>query len=150
MKRNSAKYGESDCFLVPLRSGGFARGVVARLSGDGIVFGYFFGPKFTTGESACLKSMPTPADAVLCGQFGDLGLLNGEWKVFAQIKPWREDEWPLPPFIRANAPIVSIYDDNLRFIREQGVEVNSASAKLPKDSVMGYGFVELRLTKLVV
>ena len=42
-------YSEGSVFLVPLRNGGYARGVVARATGEGKgLFGYFFGPRLAS------------------------------------------------------------------------------------------------------
>jgi hypothetical protein len=42
-----ANYNEGDWFAVPLREGGFAIGVIARVMPrkEGVVLGYFFGPR---------------------------------------------------------------------------------------------------------
>jgi hypothetical protein len=37
---------EGDGFAVPLRDGGYAIGVVARMDRKGSVLGYFFGPRY--------------------------------------------------------------------------------------------------------
>lgn len=154
-KRSSEpNYVEGDCFAVPLRSGGYACGAVARANGEGIVFGYFFGPMIPLLEQAQIAQSLTPQYAILCGKFGDLGLMKGDWKIIGRLHSWSRKEWPIPPFLRcdrgATHGSVSYYDeDTLGFLREERVDLADANLqRLPKDSVMGYGFVELRLTKL--
>ncbi len=41
-------YQEGDWFAVPLRSGGYGVGLVARAPGNGIVLGCFFGTRYDT------------------------------------------------------------------------------------------------------
>lgn len=45
MPRRKLNYGEGDWLAVPVRDGGLAVGVVARMDGKGGVVGYFFGPR---------------------------------------------------------------------------------------------------------
>ncbi|MCI0527762.1 MAG: immunity 26/phosphotriesterase HocA family protein [Nitrospira sp.] len=85
MARRKINYSEGTCFAAPLRKGGFARGVVARMDGQGIVFGYFFGPQLSSMEETQVTSELQSERAILCGRFGDLGLLKGEWKIIGAI-----------------------------------------------------------------
>jgi hypothetical protein len=147
-------YSEGDCFSIPLREGGFARGVVARMDGDGIIFGYFFEPRIVEFADIHIDDL-SPEKAILSGQVGDLGLLNEEWKVIGRIPDWSRKEWPMPSFLRFDEGdsigFLSTYDeDSLKCINEQEVQLSRINAlDFPKDSVMGYGFVEIKLTKLL-
>jgi len=70
-------YSEGSVFLVPLRDGGYARGVVARAGPKGkILMGYFFGPRLATRDDMPLSDL-APAQAILRMRFADLGLING-------------------------------------------------------------------------
>ncbi len=88
-------------------------------------------------------------------QFGDLGIKKGEWQVIGSLKRWSRDEWPMPAFFRScdgdAAGFLSFYDeDTLTFVREERVCVEeSRRSNLPLDAVLGYGAVEIRLTKLL-
>jgi len=152
MKNSKLEFPEGTWFAVPLRDGGFCRGLMARNFGKGIAFGYFFGPKKPTIED--LPSVPglRPRDAILVGRFGDLGLLNGEWKVIGRDAPWDRTAWPLPPFIRVdegtNTAMMTTFDDNLKIISDEPCDP-SLAAVFPEDGSMGYGFVEIRLTRLL-
>jgi len=147
-------YSEGDCFSIPLREGGFARGVVARMDGNGIIFGYFFGPKIAEFSDVHVGDLRSDK-AIFTGQFGDLGLLNEEWKVIGRVADWSRERWPMPSFLRfesgASTGFLSEYDDeSLKCIREQEVQLSRINVEdFPKDSVMGYGFVEMKLTKLL-
>ena len=148
-------YSEGDCFLVNLRKGGYARGVVARTNGKGIVFGYFFGPRIDQEQDARVDTTVVPRQAIFLGLFGDLGLIKREWAVVGKIEPWCRDGWPMPPFVRAEeggkTGFITYYDeDSLLFIREEKVPLSQvATDPLPDDGLWGYGAIEIRLTKLL-
>jgi hypothetical protein len=89
-------YSEGSAFVVPLRSGGYARGVVARAAPKGkVLFGYFFGPILASQDEATLDGL-RPTDAILRVRFGDLGLVQGDWPTLGFIPGWRRSEWPMP------------------------------------------------------
>ncbi|MFQ3246376.1 MAG: hypothetical protein ACI9SP_003028 [Arenicella sp.] len=147
-------YSEGDCFSIPLREGGFGCGVVTRMDGNGIVFGYFFGPKVTTVAEISGNDLGIE-QSIFCGQFGDLGFLNREWEVIGRVPNWSREQWSMPLFLRfddnASTGCLSEYDeDSLKCIDEKKVQLSSIDIQnYPKDSVMGYGFVEIKLTKLL-
>jgi len=148
-------YTEGDCFAVPLREGGFARGIVVRMDGKGIVFGYFFGPLIEDLNGIEVDNSLQPGSEVLMGQFGDLGLLNGEWKIVGKILKWSREQWKMPPLVRwevgdKNA-FLSTYDDNsLEMVSEEAVSAADIDlGNYPADRLMGYGSVEIKLTKLL-
>lgn len=56
MARN---YREGSRFAVPLRQGGYAVGLVARVNPRGVLLGYFFGPRHDVpGPSATSRGLP--------------------------------------------------------------------------------------------
>jgi hypothetical protein len=135
-----------------LRDGGYARGVVARLNGKGLVFGYFFGPKLNSPDEASFRGL-NPHQAVNVGKFGDLSLINREWIQLGQIENWNADEWPMPPLIRVNEitgrAFLSRYDDHtFRCVDEEEVSPTVVD-EYPYDRTMGAGAIEIRLTKLL-
>jgi hypothetical protein len=148
----SLPYSEGSVFLVPLRKGGYARGVVARSSKEGkVLFGYFFGPPLESTEGVTLEDLH-PADAIHRVLFGDLGLINGEWPVVGNVPNWDRAEWSMPDFVRRDdlskkAWLVRYSDDDPNRIEaEYPTEFDS---KLGRDSLSGYGAVEIVLTKLL-
>lgn len=151
--RKKIKYKKGSCIAVPLRGGGFARGIIARMDGKGGIFGYFFGPKYSSYQDILSCSNLRHKDSILVGRFGDLGLLNGEWKVIDEITNWDDNCWPMPPFLRIdeyeNKAWLSYYDENdFSFLKE--IEVSpDLKDKYPYDRNMGYGAVEIRLTTLL-
>jgi len=147
------KYREGDVFAVPLRGGGYARGMVVRENKKGTVFGYFWGPRLMHFAELRADVNLTPDTAVLVGRFGDLGLLNGEWRVVGQHPNWNRDAWKMPPFIRVNkqsnlAWLSYLDDRSFRLLKEEPVDPIHAS-EFPRDAGMGYGAVEIRLSQLL-
>jgi hypothetical protein len=151
MGRKKINYREGDCFVIPLRGGGFARGVVARLDGRGTVLGYFYGPKLTSEYCAAITDDLVPQNAQLVKMFGDLGLLDGAWHVVGRIVAWRREEWPLPIFQYkyddTGETVLRHYDDQtLEFCREEKVKAEMVE-NYPTDGLYGYGAIEIRLAK---
>ncbi len=145
-------YVESTVFLVPLKSGGFARGVVARSSKKGkVLFGYFFGPALKSTNMVPLDDLD-PEKAIMRVIFGDLGLINGEWEIVGTIPDWKRAEWSMPDFVRRDpiskrAFLVRYSDtDPNMLLGECPTDYNS---KLESDSMYGYGAVETRLSDLL-
>jgi Immunity protein 26 len=147
-------YSEGSVFLVPLRKGGFARGVVARSTAAGkVLLGYFFGPQLASAEAAAALTDLSPANAIVRIRFGDLGLVNGEWQVVGRVPNWSRSEWPVPDFVRRDPlgrlkpRLVRYSDDDPNHIDAE-FEIDD-DAGLATDSMSGYGAVEIKLTKLL-
>lgn len=151
-RRSKVNYSQGTVFLVPLKGGGYARGVVARLDRKGLVFGYFFGPKLTSPEEATTRELH-PRQALYITKFGDLSLINKEWDQLGQIENWNADEWPMPPLIRVDdftgkATLAKYDDSTFECIDEE--EVSSSLVKqYPRDGTDGAGAVEISLSKLL-
>lgn len=146
-------YQEGTAFFVPLRKGGFARGVAARVSPQGRgVFGYFFGPRLKTDTHDDLTGLQ-PGKEILRLMFGDLGLANKEWKIIGQIPNWNRGNWPMPDFVQRD-PFVSKklllirYSDTDPMRIETTYEVQDDTGLLPNLS-SGYGAVEIKLTNIL-
>jgi hypothetical protein len=145
-------YKEGTVFLVPLRGGGFARGVVARVAKSEILLGYFFGPRLSSSSSVDVSGLD-PSRPDLRVRFGDLGLIDGEWRTCGEIGAWDRREWPMPEFVRKDpfgkkGDILVRYSDNdpARIETEHAV---SDATGLEPDAVLGYGAVEIKLSKLL-
>jgi hypothetical protein len=146
-------YSEGTLFFVPLRTGGFARGVVARCSREGkVIWGYFFGPLLPTTDVAEPVTL-NPKDAILCLMFGDLGLINGKWPILGKIANWIRSEWPMPIFVRKDPlgikPSIRVqYSDTDTCVIVAESPVTDVTGLRP-DLMSGYGSVEIKLTKLL-
>ena len=146
-------YSEGTVFLVPLRNGGFARGVVARASNEGkAIFGYFFGPRLSSMSAELIEEIH-PSSAIMRIMFGDLGLINGEWKIIGTVPNWDRAEWRMPDFVRKDLlgrrkPILVHYSDDDPLTVEAEYLIDDDSG-YEVDSLSGYGAVEIKLTKLL-
>jgi hypothetical protein len=146
-------YIEGSVILVPLRKGGFARGVVARAAPKGkALLGYFFAPRLTSPEEARVDDLD-PAKALLRVRFGDLGLINGDWRVIGTVPNWSRAAWPMPDYVRHDPlgvlkPILVRHaDDDPLGVEAEYVIDNDTG--LATESMYGYGAVEIELTKLL-
>ncbi len=155
MPKRKLNYSEGDWFAVPLRDGGFAVGIVARMDGRGGVVGYFFGPRRSDVPTVEEVDELGPDEAAMVRQFGDLRLLEQQWPLIGRSPRWDRDRWPIPAFGRieelsGRAWRVEYADDDLnRPIRETPVSQAEAEA-LPRDGALGAGAVELVLTSLLL
>ena len=146
-------YNEGALFFVPLRNGGYARGVVARSGSQGkVLLGYFFGPRLPSIEVAELSNLD-PSEAILCLRFGDLGLVNGEWPIWGSIPEWNRSEWPMPDFVRKD-PLGRKQSMLVRYsdTDPSQIEIESPASDagaFGADLMWGYGAVEIKLTKLL-
>ena len=145
-------YSEGTLFAIPLRNGGFARGIVARAAPEGaVLYGFFFGPKLASlGEVGPDAIRPEAAIAQMI--FVDLGLINGEWSIVGSLPNWQRGDWRMPDFVRRD-PVgkrawrVRRSDtDPSRIDHEEPVAFD---ANLPPNIASGYGAVEIKLTKLL-
>jgi hypothetical protein len=145
-------YSEGSVFLVPLRDGGYARGVVARAAPEGkVLFGYFFGPRIESAGDIAVDDL-IPGKEVLRVRFGDLGLIEGKWPVRGRAPNWNRSEWTMPDFVRREpisnkAWLVRYSDvDPSRVATEQ---LADPASYLPVTSLSGSGSLEIKLTKLL-
>ena len=147
-------YPNGSVFKVPLEGGEAARGIVARTASDGrLLFGYFFGPRFSLNAMADISGLE-PENAVLRLRFGDLGLHNGLWPVIGRLPDWNPAKWPMSNAVRRDPfgirkPILVRYDDNdpSKVLSE---EILENDIDLPNDGLAGYGYVETKLRKMLV
>lgn len=151
-RRSKPNYAQGTVFLVPLRGGGYARGVAARLDGSGGVFGYFFGPRLNSPGEGTTRGLD-PHQAVALGQFGDLHLINNEWPQLGKIENWSANEWPMPPLIRVDefdwkATLTHFDDRTFERIDRKAVSPTLLD-QYPEDGSHGAGSVEIWLTKLL-
>lgn len=144
-------YQNGTWFNIPLRSGGFARGVVARHDGKGQAFGYFFGPWLEVQEVKVPSDLG-PDDRILWGMFGDLRL-SSIWSIIGTDESWNESEWPMPAFVRIDEhtgiAFLTTYDE-VTFRCDSETRCDPKFVKNhPYDRLMGAGAVEIRLTNLL-
>lgn len=147
-------YPNSSVFLVPLKDGAFARGVVARSSPDGkLLLGYFFGPRLASQVDANVSGLQS-RNAILSLRFGDLGLHKGLWPIVGKLPDWNPADWPMPRAVRRDPlgrlkPVLIRYDENDPSKR-LSEEVLEDDIDLPADGLAGYSFVEAKLSSILM
>lgn len=150
--RRNLPYQEGSWLAIPLRTGGYALGIITRIGAKGITFGYFFGPASSTMPTMSDAATKRVEEAIWMDQFGDLGILNGEWTVIGVDAAFERQKWPLPSFgridERAGLGWQVTYSDELECVNETPCDIAIAST-LPRDGLSGYGAVEIKLTKLL-
>lgn len=143
---------EGTWFAVPLRTGGYAVGIVARTSGKGITFGYFFDKKWDRPPTLAQLAELSPQRAVRLLQFGDLGLINGTWPILGQHPHWKREEWPMPDFFRKEElrPVAwrIRYSDTDPSVLVSEIRVDYNTVESTTDGLDGAGSVEIEMTDL--
>ena len=138
---------------VPLIRGVCCIVLAARLGFCVLFLGNFFGKRVkrppTLADVADLRAN----DAILVTQFGDLGLIEGLWRIIGPHPEWNAADWPVPLFGRidivtpSRATLVE-YNERLETVRETSV-ASKTIENLPDDGVAGYLFVEELLDHLI-
>jgi hypothetical protein len=124
------------------------------MDSKGGVIAHFFGPPSESPPSIEAARGRRPEDAILIANMGDLGLVRGEWPVLGKMGPWDRGAWPVPVFVRrdvvSSTPKKVIYREPDFNTEAQLLPCTEEEAqRLPKDGILGYGAVEIRLTKLL-
>jgi Immunity protein 26 len=149
MPRRKLPYKEGDWFCVPLESGGYGLGIVARTNGRGCILGYFFGPRRAEVPSEGDAMGLTCGEAVLVAVVGDLGILERKWSIVWSPGVWDREQWPVPAFGKVDEAEAKgwriEYSDALQAVRSIRVSLDEAR-RLPADGVDGYVALEVRLT----
>ncbi|AUX31440.1 Imm26 family immunity protein [Sorangium cellulosum] len=141
---------EGTWFAVPLRSGGFAVGAVARTAASGgVILAYFFRTVWEQLPSMDDVKHLDPDSAVRILRVGDLAIINEDWAVIGHDQDWHRDRWPVPRFVRRDdlsrrAWAVEYGDDANVVISETPIEYEST---LERDAVLGTGAAEIVLTR---
>ncbi len=158
MNDKMIRYSEGQWFAVPLRTNGYALGIIVRGSSKtkgGL--GYFFGPKYHEIPNDKDTWEKNSVDAVLITEFGDLGIIKGDWPLIKSTRPFSRKDWPVPkfgmevPFPPGKGFIREYEYDNLgkrTLVKQIAVDANEIK-DLPKDSIMFGGFIEITLTNIL-
>ena len=150
-------YAEGTWFAVPLRTGGFGVGIVARVNADesgGIVVAYCFGPRLSSLPRPEDLGSLEPKDAVLVCRCGDLGLREGTWPILGAGQRMPAKTWPMPTFVRVN-PLsgrsykVRYSDDDLQCVTAEEPVSLDETHSMPRDGLFGAGAVEIALTNAI-
>lgn len=137
---------------MPLDEKRYALGVVSRMAPQGkTIIAHFFGPCRTEQPTLANSIGLQAKDAVKCLRVGDLGLINGEWKVLGCSKDWSREAWPVPPFIRRDElsskawKVIYCDDDPATPIEEERIPFETAD--MERDALFGYKAAEISVAR---
>jgi hypothetical protein len=144
---------EGTSFAVPLPTGGYGLGVVARRRKNKML-AYFSAercPSTPTLQAAAGLKAP---DAVLVALVSVMAISEGKWPVIGHLKDWHREDWPIPDFHRYSDTLETYYrvhysGDTLDE-RPSEVEMENDGG-LPSGGSFGYdaavAVLEMRLAK---
>ncbi|HEX2605786.1 MAG TPA: Imm26 family immunity protein [Flavisolibacter sp.] len=148
-----ARYDKGYIICLPLINNSYGAGLITRIDKP-IILGCFINKRFDNIPEISLveEFLRNKKNIVLIKKFGSLGLDKGEWKILGKYSNWKEEEWPLSPFIKtdviSNKKYLEYYDDRLKHIKENELEPNDENI-YPQDGLAGYKFLEKKLNQLL-
>jgi hypothetical protein len=150
------RYKEGDVFGIPLRTGGYALGLIARMPKNGkILLGYFFGYYFETIPSPNELPSLKPEHAIWVHMFGDLNLWKDVWPIVMHIYDWENERkiWPMPQFVLQDrlglgSWLVTYEKDDPSKELSRVLSKNRIDGHWD-DGLAGAGYVEIMMTKLL-
>ncbi len=147
-------YSEGSVFAIPLRSGGYALGVVSRKSKRGnSILCHFFGPRLEHVPEVRDDWEMTASNAVAVARVGDLGLYDRSWPVLGRFENWNRDEWPMPQFVSEDPLTGKLwlvdYDDNDPGARIGRTRIDAWPPRAVRDGLWGSGAAEIKVDKLL-
>jgi hypothetical protein len=103
------------------------RWFVARANSEGVLFGYFLGPRRAAVPALPELETLRADQSALAGKFGHLSLSTGTWPVLGRSPGWDRQRWPMPALIRyeelsgRSFKVIYDKDDPNRVLREEQV-----------------------------
>ncbi len=150
---------EGTVVAIPTEPSGWVLGIYVRTKkgrSASAPFGYFFGRVYKDIPSASEITELRPEHSILQCKFGDLGLVEGRWKIIGSIEPWDRTNWPMPPLmIPADPKQFLNYDQLVRYdednpSRELFRESHPAGTlRLPLAAMPGSTALERKLSDIV-
>ena len=152
-------YRIGDWCAVPLDSGGWAPGLIARAGVDSVaakIVGYFFGPRFDKPPRLVDTRELRPEDAILVKRTTDQGLRGGTWRTIGRDDAFVREEWPMPVFGRCELEELGgrcwrVYydeDDPANWLRDEPADKDEV-VELPADGSAGDLWVQTTLDRLL-
>jgi len=148
-RRKTAKFKEGDVFTFPLRSGGYAIGLITRVSEDKTPLGYFFNKKYETMPAGIEQDLIKKENSILIKRFGVQGFMDETWANLGQLENFKREDWKVPVFIRETNPFPArlvYYTDSLEEIKVIDTPKGTNSQKYYGDGLPGSGAVEIIIT----
>jgi hypothetical protein len=156
MRSKDLPYTEGTWFGIPLRTGGFAMGVVTRRSEKypGVILTYIFGPRRAAPATMDEVRHLTSNEALTAVRIGDLHLIEGQWPIVGTVSDFERSRWRMPEFARKDplsgrVTIVGYDDDDPNVATSKRRASAEEAAGLEPDALLGAGAVEQYVTAMV-
>jgi Immunity protein 26 len=151
------QYEEGDCFKVNLPKNKSAIGLVARgNSKKGGMLAYFYLDEFVNENLDESIDNLKASDSIAIWKVGDLGMINGEWKVIGKRSKWDRNDFPMPKCVREDVfqpgwgwIVQYSEDDMLESTSETRIELKENMEDFIRDGILGYGLAEELLSDIV-
>ena len=112
----------------------------------------FFGPRLPAQARVEISDLD-PDKSIFRARFGDLGLINGEWRILGKVPNWTRSRWPIPNLVIRDSrgpgrhTVLSYSDtDPMRIEAEYPTDDDRG---LLKNSLYGCGAIEITLNRLM-
>ncbi|MBA4057526.1 MAG: hypothetical protein C0490_22615 [Marivirga sp.] len=140
---------EGDIFTFPLRSRGYASGLIIRASKTLTLLGCFYDLRYDSMPTEITEDVLKKGKIILTKRFGLQGFKDGTWKVVGKSDRFNRQDWPIPSFLRqSNPPRIITYNDELEEIKETVISNENANS-FPGDGLAGSGFIEIVVTEVL-
>ena len=149
--------GEGVVFSVPIQSGGYCMGVVARISkgrGAKSILGYFFSPRHQLIPNLDALESLRADRAILIAILGDLGFYEGHWSILGSLEEFDRAKWPMPEFGSVlpgglNPRRITYDPDNPDICLQENPCTLEEVVQLPRNGLFGAGAIELVLDRIL-
>jgi hypothetical protein len=141
-----------DWVAVPLPSGGFGLGMIARTRNEWVL-GYYFAGRWKEPPPPETTVGRRPEDAILIRVLNEHDVITGQWPVVRRRDPrWKRTDWPVPLFrsedVVEGFPLVVELSDDLEYLRVERARAEEV-AGLPQDGIVSAGSAAQELDALL-
>jgi Immunity protein 26 len=155
MKKSKLRYKNGSIFTVPLRTKGYAIGLIVR-NYEGYILGYFLNRVFENIPNLdSVKDLFITENISYISIHGSMGLRNKEWIIIGLMDNFNEECWPIPEFKKEVMLLDKTwygvtYDETFSITTSVERKITEIESKnMPEDGFAGHGFVEIKLTNLL-
>lgn len=139
-RRSSPVAIEGALFQIPLRSGGYGIGLVARTSRIGLMLSYGFDRIYDVTPSIDQLQDLQPTDACNTQVLSDAAVTKKRWNVIGPLRCFQRAAWPNPPFRWIDRLIVYV-GPRFRLVELRDVVPQAELPAFPPD--LGWGTATL-------
>lgn len=150
MAKKKVKIMEGDIFILPLKNGKYAIGLVA-ISAKNCILAYYFNLMLDK-ESDFDMEIIQKERTILIQMVSTLGFSEESWKIIGKLDSFTDSVWTLPNFQQyselSKCYYSTIHDSKLEEVSRHKIDEKEAS-KLYPSGMAGYVYAENVLLKLL-